>query len=301
MKNARYLPLLLCLSWGGQALAETQLDLTHAASPTAHIEIDNVTGDVNIVAWDRNEVHVGGQLGNGAQPLTIEGDQNNLSIKVQPQGKNGWLNWGGDQSMSPTTLDISVPRTASLKVRVVSASLSMAGINGGDISANSVSGRVRIDAQTPSLDVISVSGNIAFSGQAKQAKLQTVSGDILAPSLGHMVDLQTVSGHIQAGGGPWQQLNLSTVSGDVQLAGSLAAGGNMSIDSMSGDLQLQFPASLSSNVHASTFSGDMRSDFGTPKQPEHGPGTTLDTVAGSGDGKISIETFSGDLRIRKQD
>jgi DUF4097 and DUF4098 domain-containing protein YvlB len=301
MKNARYLPLLLCLSWGGQALAETPLDLTHAAKPTAHIEINNVKGEVNVTAWDRNEVHVGGQLGSGAQPLAIEGDTDNLVIKVQAQGKDGWRDWGGDKSMSDSTLDINVPRAASLKIDVVSAPVSTDGTNGGEININSVSGRVRINAQTPALSVITVSGTVAFSGKAMQAKLQTVSGDILAPSLGHTVDLQTVSGHIQAGGGPWQDLNLSTVSGDVQLAGSLAAGGKMSIDSMSGDLQLQFPASLSSSVHAATFSGDLRTDFGTPHQPEHGPGTTLDTVAGAGDGKISIETFSGDLRIRKQD
>ena len=301
MKNAHYLPLLLCLSWGGQALADTPIDLSHPAAPTAHIDISNITGEVTITAWDRNEVHVGGQLGNGAEPLAIEGTDNDMSIKVQAQGQSGWLNWGGDKSMSATTLDISVPRGASLKVNVVSAPLSVDGINGGDINVNSVSARVRINAQTPVLNVVTVSGNLAFSGQAKQAKLQTVSGDILAPSLGSMVDLQTVSGHIQVGGGPWQQLNLGTVSGDVQLTGGLASGGTMSIDSMSGDLQLQFPASLSSNVHASTFSGDLRSDFGTPKQPEHGPGSTLDAVAGSGNGKISIETFSGDLRIRKQD
>jgi DUF4097 and DUF4098 domain-containing protein YvlB len=301
MKNARYLPLLLCLSWGGQAIAETPIDLSHAAAPTAHIDISNIKGDVTITAWDRNEVHVGGELGNGAVPLTIEGSDNNLSIKVQAQGQNGWLNWGSDKAMSATKLDVSVPRGASLKVSVVSAPLSVDGIDGGDIEVNSVSGRVRINAQTPMLHVVTVSGNVAFSGQARQAKLQTVSGDILAPSLGHTVDLQTVSGRIQAGGGPWQQLNLSTVSGDVQLTGGLAAGGTMSIDSMSGDLQLQFPASLSSSVHAKTFSGDLRSDFGTPRQPEHGPGSTLDTVAGRGDGKISIETFSGDLRIRKQD
>jgi DUF4097 and DUF4098 domain-containing protein YvlB len=301
MKNARYLPLLLCLSWGGQALAETPLDLTHTASPTTHIEINNVKGEVNITAWDRNEVHVGGQLGNGAQPLAIEGDADNLSIKVQAQGKDGWLNWGGDKSMSDSTLDISVPRSASLKINVVSAPVSMDGTNGGDIDVNSVSGRVRINAQTPMLNVISVSGNIAFSGQAAQAKLQTVSGDILAPSLGNSVDLQTISGRIQAGGGPWQHLNLSTVSGDVQLAGSLASGGNISIDSMSGDVQLLVPSSLSSNVHATTFSGDLRSDFGTPKQPEHGPGSSLDAVAGTGNGKINVESFSGDVRIRKQD
>lgn len=299
MKNARYLPLLLCLYSGGQAFADTPLDLSHPAAATAHINISNIKGDVTITAWDRNEVHVGGQLGDGAEPLAIEGSENNLTIKVQAQGHSGWLNWGGDKAMSASTLDINVPRGASLKVNVVSAPLSIDGIDGGDVEVNSVSGRVRIHAQTPMLHVVTVSGNVAFSGQAQQAKLQTVSGDILAPALGNTVDLQTVSGHIQAGGGPWQQLSLSTVSGDVQLAGGLAAGGTMSVDSMSGDVQLQFPASLSSSMHASSFSGDLRSDFGTPKQPEHGPGSTLDTVAGSGNGKISIETFSGDLRIRK--
>lgn len=301
MKNVRYLPLLICLSWGGQAFADTPLDITHPAAPTAHIDITNIKGEVTINAWDRNEVHVGGELGNGAAPLTIEGSENNLTINVRAQGQAGWFNWGGDQSMGSTNLEVNVPRGASLKVNVVSAPLSIDGINGGDIEVNSVSGRIRIDAQAPMLNVISVSGNIAFSGQAKQAKLQTVSGDILAPSLGSTVDLQTVSGHIQAGGGPWNHLGLSTVSGDVQLSGAMAAGGNLSVDSMSGDVQLQFPSSLSGTVHASTFSGELRTDFGTPKQPEHGPGSTLDTVVGAGNAKISIETFSGDLRIRKQD
>jgi DUF4097 and DUF4098 domain-containing protein YvlB len=299
MKNIRYLPLLCCLCWGGQALAGTTLDLSHPAAPTVHVEITNVKGEVMVTAWDRNEVHVGGELGNGAQPLSIEGSDNNLAIKVQAQGHNSWFSWGGDNAMSSSTLDISVPRGASVKVNVVSAPLSIDGINGGDIGVNSVSGRVRINAQTPALNVITVSGNVAFSGHAQQAKLQTVSGDILAPSLGQIVDLQTVSGHIQASGGPWQHLNLSTVSGDVQLSGGLCSGGNMRVDSMSGDVQVQLPAALSSSIHAKTFSGDLRTDFGTAEQPEHGPGSHLDTVAGNGDGNISIETFSGDMRIRK--
>jgi DUF4097 and DUF4098 domain-containing protein YvlB len=300
MKNARYLPLLICLLPGGQAFADTPLDLSHPAAPTAHITISNVKGEVTVNTWDRNEVHVGGQLAEGAEPLSIQGSENNLTISVQAQGHTGWFNWGGDKSMSGTTLNVNVPRGASLKINVVSAPLSMDGIHGGDIDVNSVSGRVRINAQTPALNVATVSGSIAFSGRAKQAKLQTVSGDILAPSLGDTVDMQTVSGRIQAGGGPWQQLNLSTVSGDVQLNGGLAAGGSLSIDSMSGDLQLQFPASLNSSLHASTFSGELRSDFGTPTRPEHGPGSSLDTVTGSGDGKIHIETFSGDVRIKSE-
>jgi DUF4097 and DUF4098 domain-containing protein YvlB len=299
MKNARYLPLLLCLLPGGQAFADTPLDLSHPAAPTAHIDISNIKGEVTVTVWDRNEVHVGGRLGDGAEPLNIEGSENNLTINVQAKGHGGWFNWNGENAMGASTLDVSVPRGASLKVNVVSAPLSVDGIDGGDIDVNSVSGRVRINAQTPMLDIVTVSGNVAFSGRAKQAKLQTVSGDILAPSLGDTVELQTVSGHIQAGGGPWRQLSLSTVSGDVQLTGGLVAGGNMSIDSMSGDVQLQVPASLNGNLHASSFSGNLHSDFGTPTRPEHGPGSTLDAIAGNGSGRIHIETFSGDVRIRK--
>lgn len=299
MKTIRYLPLLLSLCIG-QALADTPIRLSHDASPTAHVTISNIAGSVNVTAWDRNEVQVGGQLGEGARPLSITGSNGNLSIKVERQGGSGWLNWGDRTRMAPTTLELHVPRAASLDIDVVSAPLVIDGIDGGDIQVNTVSGKARINAHTPSLKVDSVSGAIELAGQAEQAELQTVSGEILAPALGSNVKLQTISGRIQVAGGPWRQLTLSTVSGDVQLSGGLAADGNLSIDSMSGDVQLQLPAGTSASLHASSFSGDLRSDFGTPKEPEHGPGSSLDVRLGDGRGKINIETFSGDLRVRKQ-
>jgi hypothetical protein len=300
MKTARYLPLLLCFCIG-QALADTPIQLRHEATPTAHISISNIAGTVNVVAWDRNEVQVDGRLGEGAKPLAITGSNGDLEIKVEPQGGSGWFNWGGDSRMAPTTLELHVPKAASLDVNVISAPLVIDGMDGGSIEVNTVSGKARINARTPSLKVDSVSGGIEQAGHAGQAELQTVSGEILAPALGSSVDLQTISGRIQASGGPWQKLTLSTVSGDVQLSGGLASGGSIGIDSMSGDVQLQLPANTSGTLHASSFSGDLRSDFGTPTEPEHGPGSSLDVRLGDGHGKINVETFSGDLRVRKQD
>jgi hypothetical protein len=302
MKTARYLPLLLCLCVG-QALAGTPIQLRHDATPTARVSISNIAGTVNVTAWDRNEVQVGGELGDGAKPLAITGTAGNLSIKVEPQGGSGWFNWGSNSRMEPTTLELHVPRAASLDVNVVSAPLVIDGLDGGSIEVQSVSGRSRINARTPSLKVNSVSGGIEQAGHATRAELRTVSGDILAPVLGGTVDLQTISGRIQANGGPWQQLTLSTVSGDVQLGGALAPGGSLDIDSMSGDVQLQLPADTAATLHASSFSGDLRSDFGKPTEAEHGPGSSLDVSLGdgSGRGKIKIETFSGDLRVRRQD
>ena len=300
MKTVRYLPLLLCFCIS-QALADTPIQLRHDATPTARVSISNIAGTVNVTAWDRNEVQVSGRLGDGAKPLAITGSNGDLEIKVEPQGGSGWFNWGGDSKMAPTTLELHVPKAASLDVDVISAPLVIDGMDGGSIQVNTVSGKARINARTPSLKVDSVSGGIEQAWHAEQAALQTVSGEILAPALGRDVELQTISGRIQANGGPWQKLTLSTVSGDVQLIGSLAAGGSIGIDSMSGDVQLQLPANTSASLHASSFSGDLRSDFGTPKEPEHGPGSSLDVRLGAGAGKINIETFSGDLRVRKQD
>ena len=298
MKTLRYAPLLLCLYFS-HALAGTPINLQHAATPTANITISNISGEVHVTAWDRPMVQVEGQLGDGAKPLAITGSDGKLSIEVQPKGNGGsWFNWDGDNRMGPTMLDLHVPRGASLDVRVVSAPLMIDGMNGGKISVNTVSGRARINANIPALDIESVSGNIELAGHAAQANLQTVSGDILAPVLGDQAKLQTVSGHIQASGGPWRQLTLSTVSGDVQLAGGIATDGKLTVDSMSGSVQLQLPAHTNAMVHASSFSGDLRSDTGKLQKSEHGPGSKLDATLGTGKGSINIETFSGDLRIR---
>ena len=299
MQATRYVPLLLCLC-AGHALAGTPIQLHHDATPTAHVSISNIAGTVTVLGWDRNEVQVGGELGDGARPLSISGSNGNLSIKVEPQGGSGWFHWASDSRMGPTALEVHVPRAASLVISVISATLVIDGVDGGSITLDTVSGKARIQARTPSLKVDSVSGGIELSGHAEQADLQTVSGDILAPTLGSVAQLQTISGHIQANGGPWRKFSLSTVSGDAQLGGTLAPGGSLDIDSMSGDVQLQLPAATSATLHASSFSGDLRSDFGTPRQADHGPGSSLDARLGDGQGRISIETFSGDLRIRRQ-
>lgn len=300
MNTLRYSPLLLCLCVG-QALAGTPLSITHAASAKVHVSISNTAGSVSVTAWDRNEVQVVGELGDGAKPLQISGNDNDLTVKVEPQGGAGWLNWSSDSRMGSTRLELHVPRAASVDVRVVSAPLVIDGLDGGAIEVDSVSGRARINARSPSLSIKTVSGGIELAGHAAQANLQTVSGDILAPTLGDGARLQTISGHIQASGGPWKHLTVSTVSGDVQLGGSLAPDGNIGIDSMSGDVQLQLPGDTTGKLHASSFSGDLRTDFGTPQKPEHGPGSRLDAVLGSANGVINVETFSGDLRIRKKD
>jgi len=300
MKTLYLTPLLLAFSIG-QAMASTPINLSKDIRPDAKVTIDNVKGEVTVTAWDKNQIQVSGTLGDGARPLEIDGDNREVDIHVEGDEKKGnWLSWGNDTRMQPTVLNIRVPRSVSVSINVVSAPVSMDGLDGGKIDVDSVSGRVRANLRSPEVTMQTVSGTIDLAGRAGKADLQTVSGDITAPSVTDRVEAQTVSGRMTVGGGPWKEANFSTVSGDTQVTGGLVRDGKLTVDSMSGDVQIQLPGDTSARLEASTFSGDLRSDFGTPSKGEDGPGKELKTIIGSGNGTIHVESFSGDVRIRGQ-
>ncbi|WP_413625533.1 MULTISPECIES: DUF4097 family beta strand repeat-containing protein [Luteibacter] len=298
MKTLYFTPLLLALSIG-EAFASTPINLSKDIRPNARVSIENVKGEVTVTAWDKNQVQVSGTLGDGARPLEIEGDERNVDIRVEGDEKKGrWFSWGNDSSMQPTILNVRVPRSVAVDINVVSAPVSIDGLDGGRIDVESVSGRIRANLRSPEVSMQTVSGTIDLAGRAGRADLQTVSGDITAPNVSDKVDAQTVSGRMTIGGGPWKEANFSTVSGDTQINGSVVEGGKIDVDSMSGDVQIQLPPGTSAHLEASTFSGDLRSDWGSTSKGEDGPGKELKTTIGGGAGNIHVESFSGDVRVR---
>ncbi|KGI78531.1 DUF4097 family beta strand repeat-containing protein [Oleiagrimonas soli] len=298
MKRLILLPLLL---FSAAALAGTPIDQTRDVAADGHVKIVNVKGAIRVSTWDRNQVHVTGTLGTGSPGLEIEKDGDALVIKVKTPNKSGLFHWNGDDNMEPSTLDVQVPRGASVAVDAVSATTDIRGLSGGTVDVNSVSGDVRIDADSPKVSVDAVSARVELSGAMQQADIQTVSGDIIAPKVAQRGDLETVSGEIHLHGGPFDRISMNTVSGDVDVDGSLQKNGRIEVDSVSGDVKLRLPGSLSAHMRVSTFSGDIHSAFGQVVEKAHGPGSSLDSRIGQGDGSIDVQTFSGDVKVEKND
>ncbi|MBL8297065.1 MAG: DUF4097 family beta strand repeat protein [Rhodanobacteraceae bacterium] len=287
----------------GLVLASTPINETRAVDARARIDVSNIKGAVTISVWDKPEVGITGTLGDGAKRLAVDGGGDRLSVRVEgPDKSKGWLGWGSDSSMQESVLNLKVPRGASLDVAVVSAEVAVADTDGGELEVDSVSGRIRLSSvRSPRLRLESVSGDIEFDGKADDAAIETVSGDIVARGVGGRTRLETVSGGLQVmASSPFKQVDASTVSGDIEISGALDQGGRIEVESMSGDVRLNLPASLSAKIKASSFSGTLRTDFGSVHKPEHGPGSNLDATAGGGDGEISIDSFSGDVTIRRE-
>jgi hypothetical protein len=58
------------------------------------------------------------------------------------------------------------------------------------------------------------------------------------------------------------------------------------------------PRATSARVHAESFSGDIDSPAGKVHREEHGPGKSLEATLGTGQGRIELESFSGDVRLQ---
>ncbi len=286
----------------GLALAGTPINETRDVDANARIDISNVKGAVNVSAWDKNQVVITGSLGEGVKRLAIDGGGSLLSVRVEgPDKSKGWL-WGSDSAMQETVLNLKVPRAAALELGVVSAEVAIADTVGGEVQVDSVSGRIRLSAvQSPHLRLESVSGDIEFDGKADKVSIETVSGDVVARGVGSATRMETVSGNLRVvASAPLRQTEASSVSGDIEISGALERGGRIEIETMSGDVRLSLPASVSTKIRAESFSGTLRSDFGTVRKPEHGPGSSLEATAGGGDGDVSVDSFSGDVTIRRE-
>ncbi|MBX3689440.1 DUF4097 family beta strand repeat-containing protein [Dokdonella sp.] len=299
MKAIAFPLILPFLFVAGLASAQTQINQTRPVNSDARIDVSNIKGSISVHGWDKDEVAISGTLGARAKGLSIEGDAAHLQIKVEAPGSTSWFSWGADTAMGDTTLELKVPRNAQLKLETVSANVDLSEVNGRSLSVNSVSGKLRLDSGAGELEVDSISGSVEINGKASKTHVETVSGSILSRGLGGEIHFETVSGDIDADNGGYQRLSADSVSGDIKLRGVPASNAEIDVESMSGDINLRLPEGVSAKLDASTFSGDIRSDFGAASKPDHGPGSHLELQLGSAGGEIKIETFSGDIEIRK--
>lgn len=293
----RLLPALFALSLAvaAPAWAATPINETRPLSPTGRVDIDNLKGRIQVRAWDRDEVKVEGSLGRGVERLVVEGDRERLEVRVRyPRNSRG---------TEDTTLLLTVPRRAELDIESVAADIDVAGVARGKLSIESVSGDVVVVAAPRALDAETVSGDLRITANADEAKLGSVSGDVvLRGRLSGKVAAETVSGDIdiEVNGERVRSLKAATVSGDARVRTALADGGEIKLESVSGNLRLATPAGLSARLSAETFSGDLRAPDARIQRPKYGPGASLETRYGAGQGTIRMETFSGDgvLEIR---
>lgn len=269
------------------AMAEP-LDLRRNIAADATVTVVNIAGEIEISTWDRNEVHLTGHTGDNAE-LEISENEQGIRFEVRELREEGRL--------GASVLTLVVPVRANLIAESVSADIRIADSRGSHISAESVSGDLRVEVETERADLSSVSGDIEFRGLATRSAVETVSGDIDVTGVSGEVVVSTVSGDAVLDAGSIGHGKFETVSGTLELSLQVDNGGRLAVEAMSGDVTLSLPATQTGEFRAQSFSGTIRSEFGSVERRGVGPGSHLNHVSGSSGTTIRVESFSGDIHI----
>src|SRR5438874_190721 len=148
------------------------------------VDISNVSGTVVVSGWDRPEVSVRAELGEGVERVDVSTDHGRTTVKVVlPHSGHG----------GEADLHVQIPKDSELAVSAVSADVATAGVTGAQ-RLNTVSGDITAELGGSDLELKSVSGNVKLKGHGQPARLHvsTVSGD----GAGHL-RLKTMSGDVQ--------------------------------------------------------------------------------------------------------
>lgn len=292
----------LALSWSPLSSAATPIKAVAKVLDTdGSVEVHNVRGAVRVIGWERNAVALTGSLGEDTR-LSFDGSNGRLVIRAERVSTDkgwfgGWVNLGPKED---TVLELHVPFTAALEVSTVSADIKVRELrSSASLKSETVSGDVDVVAEVARLQVSSVSGNVDFSGKAARTDAETVSGDLHLSGLSGELSIDSVSGDVTVTGAGFREIEIGSVSGDLQLDASLAATATVKVESLSGDIRLTVPSATSARVNAETFSGSISTDFDLRVIDEEGPGKELHGKIGSGDARINLESFSGDVDLRQ--
>ena len=299
MKKSRILAMAApAAAWflvcGAGSVLARPVDERRAAAADARITIENVNGTITIEGWSKKEVHVTGTIGDDVEKLAVEGSDRRIRIGVELPRRSR-------NSRADADLHIMVPAGAEVLVDVVNCPIDVTKVE-GSLELESVNGDITIAGKPSRIKASTVNGDIEVTASSNRVEVGTVNGRILLEGVSGEVRAGTVGGSIDIRGGRFDNANFETVSGDIDFAGELQSSGHFDFEAHSGDVILILPADVSAEFDVSTFSGDIDNDFGPQgrRTSEYGPGRELFFSTGGGKARVSINTFSGDVRLVKK-
>jgi DUF4097 and DUF4098 domain-containing protein YvlB len=277
------------------AMAQQQITKRANVAPDATVEVSNVQGRVTITAWDKNEVELVAELESPKDELEFEATQRNVRIEVdRPKGNYGR---GNDQDAN---LTLRVPARARLIVDTVSADIGVTGAR-GEQSLESVSGEVRTQAFEAAVKAASVSGEVIVAGNGGKAAVTTdnVSGSSVVTGVRGSYRGEVVSGEIKATVAAAELLEVSTVSGEIDVSAELTPSARVEMESVSGSVTLRIKPPVNADFDIESFSGDIENCFGPEPRDtsKYTPGSELNFTQGKGGARVEIETLSGEITV----
>jgi DUF4097 and DUF4098 domain-containing protein YvlB len=266
---------------------EMTIDTTVAFGAGGVVDLGVIGGQITVRGWSRSEARIHASSEEGG--IRFEHTGGRLLLEADRRG-------GSDAEF-----DLTVPYGTKVLMRSNSGDLHSLGVK-GEIEARTVSGELDVSEVVGGCNLENISGDIRARDINGSLRVNGVSGDVELQNVTGDVDISTVSGDIALPNAKSRVVRMGSVSGQITFGGPIDPAGRYDFRSHSGDITLRFPADASAALSLETFSGSIDSQFritisGSGVGSKHGSEHHIDTKLGNGGAQITVETFSGDIRL----
>lgn len=271
--------------------AQTTVDQKRPAAPDGAVSIENMAGSVKVTAWDKAEVQVRGSVGEGGE-LSFEGSGKRIHIEIEADHNPMGIK---------SDLEVFVPAGSSVDIEGFQATISVTGVT-GSVTAETVNGSISQAGAAKHVELQSVNGDVEVAKAAGRIQAEAVNGSVIVRDSSGDLEASTVHGKLHVIGGSYERAEIESVAGPVRFEANLSPRAALSIETVSGSAELLLPATISAEFQVSSFSGRISNELGpaAEKPNKWTPQTELAFTTGSGGARVTVETLSGAIEIRKR-
>jgi DUF4097 and DUF4098 domain-containing protein YvlB len=268
------------------SMAQQQTDTTFEVRSGSRIEVETFGGSITVRTWNRNAVRVQAQHGRRDE---IDIDARGSSVRIEAEGYMGVA--------KDVRFTLTVPRSASIEASGVQTDIDIEGVT-GDVDAETVQGGIRV-VGGGRLKLESVEGEVVIDGARGRVQASTVNRGIRVTDVVGDLDLETVNGPIIVQKVQATNVDASTVNGRIVYDGTIRDGGDYALATHNGAIWVIVPNGTNASVSVSTFNGELDTTFDLPNMERPSQRRTYNFVLGNGKARLDLETFGGDINLRR--
>lgn len=259
-------------------------DTTVTVQRGQRLSVSLHSGSITVHTWTRGAVRVQRTDGDGRIQLSNDGPVINVGA-------------GGRYGPEDAELEITVPAWLEVNLNGVDTDMMVKGSE-GPLRVETVQGDVTVDGGRGQVSVSSVEGSVTLSNAQGHIEANSVNDDLTVTRVTGSLHAESVNGDVTLDQISSTDVDVTSVNGDIDFSGALAARGLYQFSTHNGDITLELPGSTAATFYLSTFQGDFDSDFpvsltGTQR------GKRYTVTLGSGAARVEAESFMGDINLRR--
>lgn len=263
-----------------------QTDQTVTVQRGARLLIDNFAGEVIVRASDGDSLRVQARHASRARVnirTVPAGLRISSSAERGPAGSvdyeisaPAWMPIKIDGQFNFVTIEGS---QAEVTVETVRGDIIIRGGNG--IIAKSIEGNVTVEGAKGRINVSSVNEGVTINGASGEIVAETVNGPIALSRI--------EASNVEAG----------TINGDITYEGSASGGGRYRLTTHNGNITVGVPESANVTFAVRTYDGNFNSNLPVKGEGNARSGRRVMYTLGNGSAEFELESFSGNIRLRK--